>query len=163
MIQISNIFNWRNSFKLKAKHPMKSHNNCCASCTSPPITIRQSLPPMFSWSHVLWVGMMDHPQHLVEGMACDYYVECGTMPPCFGAPYIAKFLFHTHKSPLVCLIPQIPRMHNMSCYNIIPPFHKHNWSNKRCNMWKNKWSEWVWLVKMSLFYQGQIKNPCKAI
>lgn len=101
---------------------MKSCNNCYASCTSPLITIR----PIHA-SHVFvitctlgWDGGSS-PTPKVEAMACDYYVECGEMPPCFGAPHITKFQFHTHKFPMASLIPQMPRMHNMFCYNITPP------------------------------------------
>jgi len=58
------------------------------------------------------------PTPKVECMACDYYTKCGEMPPCFGAPHITTFLFHTNKYPFTSLIPQVPRMHNMSYCNI---------------------------------------------
>jgi hypothetical protein len=107
---------------MKTKHPMKSRNNCYASFTSPHITIGPILV-----SHVFVItctlGWDDgsSPTPKVESMACDYYTKCGEMPPCFGAPHITTFLFHTSKYPFASLIPQVPRMHNMSYCNITSP------------------------------------------
>jgi hypothetical protein len=87
MIQTSCPFNCPNSFKLKAKYPMKSYNNNYASCTSPPI-----IDGLIFDSHVFMVtcilGWDDGTSSTfkVDGMACDCYTECEEMPPCFSTP-----------------------------------------------------------------------------
>jgi hypothetical protein len=147
MIQISYPFNWPNSFKLKAKHPMKSRNNSCASCTSPPITIRPILA-----SHVFMItcslGWDDgsFPTPKVEGMACHYYAECGEMPPCFGAPQITKFLFHTNKYPFTSLIPQMPRMQTYFAITSPPPPSCTNITNPIKGATCEKWVERVGVI-----------------
>jgi hypothetical protein len=95
MIQISCPFNWPNSFKLNAKHLMWLCNNRCASYVSPPMTARP-----ISSSHVSMVnctlGWGDKISQVlkVEGMDCDYYVECGEM-----THYLRAFTSSTFQHP----------------------------------------------------------------
>jgi hypothetical protein len=83
MIWTSCPFNWPNSFKLKAKHLVKSCVIRHVSCISPLVIVGPILG-----SHVSpvtctlgWGCQLE-----VEGMAYDWYAKCGKVPSCPDAP-----------------------------------------------------------------------------
>ncbi len=74
-------------FKLKAKHPLKSHIIRCVSCTSPFVTLGPILGShVFAVTYTLGWDDGTSPTFQVEGMACDCYAKYGKVPSCPSTP-----------------------------------------------------------------------------